>query len=191
MKQKEEIITPEKQFWNLLKAGLWKKKVDSNLFSKYVDWNEIVSFAITQNVSKIMADAVNLLLSDTLPPANELSRLQRLAYLNIEERKRTNHLLSDMMILLRSVGIRSVLLNGQISIYNYPYSIYGEEQKIELYVDREDLKGAYKIIKSVDSKEDIISLVNITDKLPIFYNDGPFRYWMNDCLGKTDYELVK
>lgn len=69
----------EKDFIVLLQSGLWNITPEERLSETPVDWKEIISLADRHHVTDFILDAVNLLLSNVLPPAEDLYHLHYLA----------------------------------------------------------------------------------------------------------------
>ena len=69
------MTVSQKQFIELLKAGLWGEKADENLFHGAVDWKEILKIAREQTVQGIICDSIGALTCEPAPPKEMLHRL--------------------------------------------------------------------------------------------------------------------
>ena len=54
----QQMTISQKQFMALLRAGLWVKEADSDLFRAGVDWKTVFSLAKQQSVLALVANVV-------------------------------------------------------------------------------------------------------------------------------------
>lgn len=57
----------EKQFFSLLRAGLWDLDVDTSLFEEPIDWQTILEMGRKQTVLGVLADGIAKLPSESRP----------------------------------------------------------------------------------------------------------------------------
>ena len=66
----------EKQFFSLLRAGLWDLDVDTSLFEEPIDWQTILEMGRKQTVLGVLADGIAKLPSESRPSKKDTQWLQ-------------------------------------------------------------------------------------------------------------------
>lgn len=103
----------QQQFLELLKSGLWGTPPNLRLFTENVNWKLLYKMASEQAVSGIIADGIENLPQTHFPPKDILKKFI-MAKLQIRQVNiKMNSTLNDIVSLLRSRCIRSILLKGQ------------------------------------------------------------------------------
>lgn len=181
MEQMKDTNTTDRQFWALMRAGLWQK-MDGSLFNSPVDWKEVVSMAVTRKVADVVANAVSLLLSDALPPVDELYRLHLQVTVNEEENLYARRVLADVASLLLFDGIYPILVGGQAASLNFGSPEQRPCSNIEMYVNEEDRERAAAIINNIDYPHTSVSLYRLSGHFDSPIRSDRFRYWVRNCI---------
>ena len=142
----------EKQFFSLLRAGLWNREVDASLFEGTVDWQTILEMGRKQTVLGVLADGIAKLPPESRPSKKEMQWLQSQVFKIRKSHLLLNQNLKEVTELLQGQGIRPVLLKGQgvARLYRYP------EQRqcgdIDLYIGETSYIEACKIVSVYGEK---------------------------------------
>ena len=67
MIKRQDMTIQQQQFLELLRAGLWGKPANAELF-KETDWKAVVRIAVAQTVQGIIADGIETLPKELWPP---------------------------------------------------------------------------------------------------------------------------
>lgn len=142
----EKTIDIQRQFFSLLRAGLWNIPADASLFGPVTDWAEIYKMGKRQTVTGILLDGIQ-----TLPAACRPSRALYLQWCNdlmvIEEK---NHLLNrelaNILAKLQEKGIEPVLVKGQGVAQYYKEPSHRQSGDIDLYVGAKDFETANRLL---------------------------------------------
>lgn len=126
----------------LLKSGIWNEPLDSNENFQNTDWNMLYSIAKDQTVIGFVAEGMNSLPSDALPPQQILQRILSTVSHNRIAHARLNNTLIEIMSLLKADGIIPVLLKGQGLATNYKDPTLRTCGDIDLYIGKENYKKA-------------------------------------------------
>lgn len=118
-----------------------------DLFRSYsVAWDAIHEMAVRQTVLAIVADGMNQLPKDLLPP-QPLLRQWVIQVLQIEQNNRKmNALLPELSDLFKESGIRVFLLKGQGIARLYPNPLHRQCGDIDLFVEKKDLEAAKRLL---------------------------------------------
>ena len=142
----------EKQFFSLLRAGLWDLDVDTSLFEEPIDWQTILEMGRKQTVLGVLADGIAKLPSESRPSKKETQWLQSHIFKIRKSHLLLNQTLKEVTELLLDRGIRPVLLKGQgvARLYRYP------EQRqcgdIDLYIGETLYTKACEVVSAYGEK---------------------------------------
>lgn len=136
------------QFLELLRAGLWKKDADKELFAeKETDWKKILGYARMQAVGPLIYDGLVTLPEDMRPELPALYRLMAFA----DKIERLNAELDtaagELSERLSAEGIRSVLLKGQGNAALYPDPSRRQCGDIDLYVGKQNFGRSMELFR--------------------------------------------
>lgn len=135
-----------KEFYTLLRAGLWGTSADPTLFGANTDWAEFYRMAKKQTVTGILLDGIQTLPSGCRPP--RMLYLQWCNDLIVTEEK--NHLLNrelaEALTLLQKEGIEPVLVKGQGIAQYYREPLHRQPGDIDLYIGPEHFENANRIL---------------------------------------------
>ncbi|MGM9739297.1 MAG: nucleotidyltransferase family protein [Candidatus Cryptobacteroides sp.] len=121
------------RFFSLLRAGLFKRSIDTNLFKEDVDWPSVMRLAEEQTVSAIIFDGVSQLPKEYLPDKSVLMSWLG-TIINIENNnRRLNQGIVDVVERYNVAGIFPVLLKGQGIGQYYPNPLHRNAGDIDLY----------------------------------------------------------
>lgn len=139
----------EKQFMELLRAGLWGKPADAELFKGSVDWKDILRIGSEQTVAVIAADGMETLPKDLLPPKKAILMLMMLRVKTTQMHTLINNTIVQIVRALDKQDIPSALLKGQgiAQLYRNPESRTCGD--IDLYTGESGYRKAAEIIESM------------------------------------------
>lgn len=109
----------DRQFFALLRSGLWNEVPDRELFADAVDWEGLYRLSVEQTVVGLVTDGINLLPKDLLP--KEPERLDPFLSDMMATAQRNQKLDAFVPILFKALqGIPVVLVKGQSLAQDYP-----------------------------------------------------------------------
>lgn len=127
------ITIEQKQFFSLLRAGLWGEKADASLFGEETKWMSLLIIAKKQALLGIVFDGIQ-----TLPENLRPNRGVYLQWCNLvaqieQENHHLNAELKNVFSLYRENNITPVLLKGQGVAQNYPHPYHRQCGDIDVY----------------------------------------------------------
>ncbi len=132
-----------RQFFALLRSGLWNEVPDSAFFAGSVDWEALYRLASEQTVVPMVADGINLLPKRFLP--KEPERMDPFLGDMVLTAQRNAKLDGFIPKLFRSMeGIPAVLVKGQSLAVDYPEPARRQPGDIDLLV----LPSSYEAAKA-------------------------------------------
>ena len=140
----------QKQFIELLRAGLWGEKVEESLFRGTVDWKAIIKTAKEQTVQGVICDSIGTLSPDLCPPKEILHMLMMDRTRNVQMHSLMNSTLKGVSTELDKAGIPSVLLKGQGVAQNYLRPESRSCGDIDLYVGETYFRKAADVVSSIE-----------------------------------------
>lgn len=131
------ITKEQKQFFTLLRAGLWGTEADASLFDASTDWMALYNEAKKQSSIGLVYDGLL-----TLPAELRPSRGMFLQWSNIvarieEGNEHLNEELKNVFTLYREHGLTPVLLKGQGVAQNYRQPNHRQSGDIDVYLGKE------------------------------------------------------
>ncbi len=141
------------QFFELICSGLWGRKADAEMFRDGADWNTICKIASMQTLSVILADGINTLPKELMPPSPIAFRLHSALTGTEQAHKKLNGTLAEAVILLKEHDIGSVLLKGQGIAQNYIVPEHRMCGDIDLYVGPENYEMACQVLDGFGKKD--------------------------------------
>lgn len=143
----------QKQFFALVRSGLWGNEADATLFDASTDWAMIYQSARKQALLGIIFDGVQTLPKEKQPPRNIYLQWCN-AILNIEENNRVlNRELANVYALMRENGIEPVLMKGQGVAQNYRNPLHRHCGDIDLYIGPKDYEKANALLRKEVTSE--------------------------------------
>lgn len=143
----------QKQFFALVRSGLWGNEADATLFDASTDWAKIYQSARKQALLGIVFDGVQTLPKEKQPPRNIYLQWCN-AMLHIEENNRVlNRELANVYALMRENGIEPVLMKGQGVAQNYRYPLHRHCGDIDLYIGPENYEKANALLRKEVTSE--------------------------------------
>ena len=119
-----------------------------------IDWPAIYRISREQTVVGLIADAINTLPAELMPPKAIAQRFA-IDKLNIERSHvKLNSVLNLVVEALNAQGIPHVLLKGQGVAQNYPNPTSRTCGDIDLYVGEEKFEPALNIIRSIEGSKE-------------------------------------
>lgn len=140
----------QKQFLELLRAGLWGRPADPTLFQEGVDWKDILRIAHQQTTSILVADGIATLPAELSPSKSQIFKLAIKRTDNTLMHKLLNTTINQIVEVLDAEGIPSVLLKGQGISQNYLSPESRMCGDIDLYVGKENFLKAYEILGKIE-----------------------------------------
>ncbi len=139
----------QKQFFELLRAGLWNRPADAGFFEQVeTDWNAIYQLARRQTVLGIVYDGIGTLPATLHPPRSLY--LQWVAQVSkIEEANRhLDEVATGLFSLYKRASITAVLLKGQGVAINYPHPEHRQPGDIDIFVGNTNYASANNLLTS-------------------------------------------
>lgn len=153
----------KKQFFELLKAGLWGTKPDLSLFKGEIDWKELYKCARKQALFGVIFDGVQELPQEMMPERSIYLQWCN-ATLQIEDNNRLlNRELKNVYDLARKNGITAVLFKGQGVAQNYRNPLHRNCGDIDLYIGEKDFEKMNSLLRkeATDENEENYKHTNI------------------------------
>lgn len=141
-----EMTILQKQFFQLVQAGLWGTTAEATLFDEQTDWKRLYQVSRTQAMLGIVFDGIQTLPSSKQPPRNIYLQWCNVV-IQIEETNRLlNKELANVYSLLRQNGVDPILLKGQGVAQNYLNPLHRHCGDIDFYVGQKDYNKANQLL---------------------------------------------
>ena len=147
---KKIMTIAQKQFLELLRAGLWGTPADPSLFQEGVDWQTILRIAHQQTTSILVADGISTLPDKLCPPKSQIYKLAIKRTDNTLTHQLLNSTINQITTIFNAEGIPSVLLKGQGVAQNYRIPESRMCGDIDLYVGKKNFLRAYDILAKIE-----------------------------------------
>lgn len=142
------------QFLELLRAGLWGSTLNSDNFrSENTFWPTIYQIACEQAVPILVSDGIETLPKEFWPPKDVIYKFAIMRIKTSRMHKLLNSTLGQIVKVLESKGVYSVILKGQGVAQNYLNPESRACGDIDLYTGLGGYKKAYEIIETMQSKK--------------------------------------
>lgn len=141
------ITVVQKQFLELLRAGLWGGCPDVTLFQGEVNWKAIFKIAREQAVQVLVADGMEALPEHLAPKKETIYKVAIRRTTNSLANKVQKSLINRITTLFNEEGIPSILLKGQGVAQNYQKPESRMCGDIDIYVGMENFDKACAILK--------------------------------------------
>lgn len=151
----------EHAFWELLRAGLWKKP--PMLTAKLSDeqWGEVMKYAKRQTLIGVLFDGMLHLPVDLQPTEDiRMKWFWKVNRIELANRKQ-NQVLVKITEKLEEKGIKTMVLKGQSYAILYPQPLHRQPGDIDLFVGKKNLEAVSQWIETwgmTDSKHSYHSL---------------------------------
>lgn len=148
------MTTIQKQFFELVKAGLWGISANPVLFDNQTDWEKLYHSARMQAVLGIVFDGIQSLPKEKFPP-----RIIYLKWCNVvlqmeETNRLLNRELGAVYSLLRGAGVEPVLMKGQGVALNYRQPLHRQCGDIDIFTGLSDFEKANELLRMEASSEE-------------------------------------
>lgn len=145
------MVDIKKEFFSLLRAGLWGTKPNSSLFNDKTDWDEIYKKSKQQALLGIILDGIELLPSEKYPP-RPLYLKWCAEVLHIEDDNRKLDLeVVTLFNFLRENGVEPVLMKGQGIARSYPNPSHRSSGDIDIFIGKENYDKVNRLL-SIEGK---------------------------------------
>ena len=197
----------QKQFFALLRSGLWNTPVDKTLFYGSTDWDAVFKHATHQTVLGLIADGVNTLPTNIQPSKELLCKMRGKILSSIRTHALLNKVLAEVVTSLQEQGFCPILLKGQGMAMNYPEPTRRQCGDIDLYIGKQDYERARAfVIEHYGGDENateshkhyhftyegvVIELHRIAERLPIPWQNTRFQDWSEQHLHKSNLRSVQ
>ena len=122
-----------RQFFALLRSGLWNEVPDSAFFAGDVDWKALYKLAFEQTVVPLVTDGINLLPKQFLPPGPEpMDPFLGDMMITAQRNAKLNRFIPKLFALLG--GVPAFLVKGQSLAADYPEPARRQPGDIDLLV---------------------------------------------------------
>lgn len=128
----------EQAFWELLRAGLWRRQ--PNMATQLTDglWAEVIKHAKRQSLLGVLFDGM-LQLPVDLQPKEDIRMKWFWKVTRIENANRKqNRVLIEIVTILNKKGVRALLLKGQSYAALYPEPLHRQCGDIDLYIGQKN-----------------------------------------------------
>ena len=126
----------------LLRAGLWGKAPERDLFTPPVDWKAIYDAATEQTVLGIVTDGIELLPEQLRPGIDELEPFLADVLVVEQGNARLDRFIAEMYRRLSRNNITALLIKGQALATYYPVPKHRQAGDIDLLVPLEEYSAA-------------------------------------------------
>lgn len=141
------ITVVQKQFLELLRAGLWGGCPDVTLFQGEVKWKAIFKIAREQAVQVLVADGMEALPEHLAPKKETIYKIAIRRTTNSLAYKVQKSLINRITTLFNEEGIPSILLKGQGVAQNYQKPESRMCGDIDIYVGMDNFHKACEILR--------------------------------------------
>ena len=156
--------TTERQFFALLRSGLWNEVPERGPFAVPVDWEALYRLSFEQTVVPLVTDGINRLPADCLP-GSEPERLDPFLGDLMATAKRNRVLDTFIPKLFRALdGIPVVLIKGQSLAQDYPEPERRQPGDIDLLL----VPASYEAAKAVL----LPKATKVEEEVPEIYHQG-------------------
>lgn len=143
----------KKQFFELLKAGLWGAKPNIDLFEANVDWKELYKCARKQALLGVIFDGIQELPKELMPGRSVYLQWCNAA-LHIEDNnKLLNRELKNVYSLANENGITAILFKGQGVAQNYRFPLHRNCGDIDLYIGEDNFEKLNSLLRKEATNE--------------------------------------
>lgn len=146
------ITKEQKQFFTLLRAGLWGEKADSSLFDESTDWMTIYNNAKKQSSIGIIYEGLLTLPSELRPSRGIFLQWSNIVARIEENNEHLNEELKNVFALYQANGLTPVLLKGQGVALNYRQPKRRQCGDIDVYLG-EDMEKANDLLRKEATHE--------------------------------------
>ena len=147
------ITVVQKQFLELLRAGLWGGCPDVTLFQGEVNWKAIFKIAREQAVQVLVADGLEALPEHLAPRKDTIYKIAIRRTTNSLAYKVQKSLINRITTLFNEEGIPSILLKGQGVAQNYQKPESRMCGDIDIYVGMDNFHKACEILRREGAEE--------------------------------------
>ena len=147
------ITVVQKQFLELLRAGLWGGCPDVTLFQGEVNWKAIFKIAREQAVQVLVADGMEALPEHLAPKKETIYKVAIRRTTNSLAYKVQKSLINRITTLFNEEGIPSILLKGQGVAQNYQKPESRMCGDIDIYVGMDNFHKACEILRREGAEE--------------------------------------
>ena len=147
------ITVVQKQFLELLRAGLWGGCPDVTLFQGEVNWKAIFKIAREQAVQVLVADGMEALPEHLAPKKETIYKVAIRRTTNSLANKVQKSLINRITTLFNEEGIPSILLKGQGVAQNYQKPESRMCGDIDIYVGMDNFHKACEILRREGAEE--------------------------------------
>lgn len=138
------MTLPERQFFALLRSGLWNEVPDPSLFTGGADWNVIYRIAFEQTVVGHITDGINRLPQDLMPPVEALDPFLGDVLATEKRNHQLDHFIPKLVEALE--GIPVLLIKGQGIALDYLEPARRQPGDIDLLLMPESYPEARRIL---------------------------------------------
>jgi hypothetical protein len=149
----------ERQFFALLRSGLWGSWLDTALFANGADWEAILKIAQMQTVMGLVFDGISSLPATLQPPATIMRKLYQTIIRIEQSHELLNKQIAEIVPRFEAEGICPVLLKGQGVAQSYPNPVRRQCGDIDLYVGGACYKKACELAREMGETEAAIESV--------------------------------
>ena len=140
----------QKQFLELLRAGLWAVASDAEIFNPdSTDWRAILRIAKEQTMLAVVADGIETLPKELWPPKEVMMKLAMMRLKIEQTHALLNSTIAQIVQALDAQGVPSVLLKGQGIAQNYLRPESRTCGDIDLYTGHDGYQKAFEIIEGM------------------------------------------
>lgn len=140
------MSTVEQQYFELLRAALWGKKVS---IDGEIDWEGVLQIAKFQSNVVLLADLASRMPDGNKPSADMLGKMQSLMRNNLFRQMRLGQILAPALKLLREHDIEPVVLKGFGLAALYPNPTLRQIGDIDLFVGIANFHEACTLLRTL------------------------------------------
>lgn len=134
------------QFLELLRAGLWERTANENLFKGQVNWAAIYHLALRQTVIAVAYDGMQTLPSSARPERSLLMQWTAQVARIENANEHLNRVAAQLFVLYRKEEIPLVLLKGQGVATLYPVANHRQCGDIDVFAGKKEYQKASDLL---------------------------------------------
>lgn len=138
---------PYKQFFSLLRSGLWGTEADASLFDSTTDWMSLFQIAKSQSTLALVYDGILTLPRELRPERRLFLQWSNIVAQIEEENDHLNDRLHEVFDLFQQQGLTPILLKGQGVAQCYRHPEHRQCGDIDVFIGKQDYDKANALLR--------------------------------------------
>lgn len=137
----------QKQFFSLLRSGLWGTEADASLFDASTDWMALFQIAKSQSTLALVYDGILTLPRELRPERRLFLQWSNIVAQIEEENDHLNDRLHEVFRIFQDAGLSPVLLKGQGVAQCYRQPEHRQCGDIDVFIGKRDYEKANALLR--------------------------------------------